>query len=126
MQLFRVLQIGYCLFSLIGTGIFLAALVTVMGWPQVRSRGLWLACLGLKTLVAAGYTTLALVHLITVFGGLRLEMLSGELTNLVALLLAAFGLAGDGLLLAGLVSLGGVFRAVRRGSEINVPPPAPR
>ena len=125
MQLFRVLQIGYCLFSLIGTGIFLAALVTVMGWPPVRSRGLWLACLGLKILVAIGYAMVGLVNLAQLFGAPGTGLLQGELIQVVYLLLAACGLAGDGLLLAGLISVGGVFHAIRRGREASAPPPAP-
>lgn len=125
MQLFRVLQVGYFLVSLIGTGIFLAAFVTVVGWPQVRSRGLWLACLGVKTFVAAGYTMLGLVHLVELFGGPARGLLPGEVMQVVYLLLAAFGLAGDGLLLAGLISVGGVFHAIRRSSESNASPPAP-
>ena len=125
MQLFRILQVGYFLLSLVGTGIFLAALVTVMGWPPVRSRGLWLACLGLKVFVATGYATLGLVNLAQLFGAPGTGLLRGELIQVVYLLLAACGLAGDGLLLAGLISVGGVFHAIRRGRETSAPPPAP-
>ena len=125
MQLFRVLPAAYFLFSLVGTGLFLAALVTVMGWPPVRSRGLLLACLGLKVFVAAGYALLGLIHVAELFGVPGRGLVPGELMQVVYLLLAAVGLAGDGLLLAGLISLGGVFHAIRRGHETYAPPYTP-
>jgi len=40
-----------------------------------------------------------------------------ELIQVAYFLLAALNLVGDGLLLAGLISIGGVFHAIRRGSE---------
>jgi hypothetical protein len=66
---------------------------------------------------------MSLVHLVQMFGWPMLGLLRGELTSLVSLLLVVCNLAGDCLLLAGLVSLGGVFHAIRRGSETDAPPP---
>jgi hypothetical protein len=123
-QLLQMLQVGYFLFSLIGTGIFLAAFVTVVGWPQVRGRGLWLACLGVKALVAIGYAMLGLIHLVPLFAGRNLlPWVTSEPLQVLYLLLAVFNLTGDGLLLVALISLGGVFQAIRRSSETNAPPP---
>jgi hypothetical protein len=116
-QLFQYFQVGYFLFSLIGTGLFLFAFVNVMGWPQVRGRNLWMACLGIKTCVAIGYATMGLVNLLRLFGAPGMTFFPNELTQSVYFLLAMFGVAADGLLLAGVLSIGSVFHAIRRGSE---------
>ncbi len=122
MEIFQYLQVGYFLFSLIGTGLFLVAFVNVTSWPQVRGRNLWLTCVGLKACVAVGYATMGLVNLSRLLGGPGMAPFPTELIQVVFFLLATLGLVGDGLLLAGVLSIGGVFHAIRRGSETGTAP----
>ena len=124
MEFWRIAQIIYLLFSLIGTGILTIALVTVAAWPQIRGRGLLLIALAMKLVATVGYLAVLLIQQASAFEWLGVG-LSGEVMQVGYVPVALIGLAGDGLLLLALISLASALRdaQLRGGGLTSTSPP---
>lgn len=125
MEFWRIAQIVYALFFLISAGILTIALVTVIGWPRIRGRGLLLTMLAMKVIATVGFLASHLLQIVHAFERLGVDS-SGEVVQVGYILLFLISLAGDGLLLLAFIGLASALREIQvRGGPTGTSPPDP-
>jgi hypothetical protein len=120
MELWQIFQYVYPLLSVLSIVISTAAFATVLTWPGMHIRSLFVAAFGTAVVASLGYLLLQVTQLLPVIG-LQTPMSGGAL-QIGYLMLAIINLVGNGLLLAGVIGLGRLFTKMRYRSAAGTSP----